>query len=58
MSVQQGTAVVGMNDQRASTGNCNMSRYNAIKHGLTAKTPVLPGEDRECTSGCDRWIQS
>ena len=22
-----------------------MSRYNAIKHGLTAKTPVLPGED-------------
>ena len=43
MSVQQGTAVVGMNDQRASTGNA--SRYNAIKHGLTAKTPVLPGED-------------
>ena len=43
MSVQQGTAAVGMNDQRAST--CNASRYNAIKHGLTAKTPVLPGED-------------
>ena len=44
MSEQQGTAVVGMNDQRASTRNA--SRYNAIKHGLTAKTPVLPGEDR------------
>ena len=43
MSVQQGAAVVGMNDQRASTRNA--SRFNAIKHGLTAKTPVLPGED-------------
>ena len=43
MSVQQSAAVVGMDDQRAST--CNASRYNAIKHGLTAKTPVLPGED-------------
>ena len=21
------------------------SRYNAVKHGMTAKTPVLPGED-------------
>ena len=39
----QGTAVVGMKEQRASTGNG--SRFNAIKHGLTAKTPVLPGED-------------
>ncbi len=43
MSEQQGGTVVGMNDQRASTGNA--SRFNAIKHGLTAKTPVLPGED-------------
>ena len=36
---------MGMNDQRASTGSYNSSRYNAVKHGLTAKTPVLPGED-------------
>ncbi len=43
MGVQQGAAVAGMNDQRASS--YNVSRYNAIKHGLTAKTPVLPGED-------------
>ncbi len=43
MSVQQGSAMVGMNDQRASIGKG--SRFNAVKHGLTAKTPVLPGED-------------
>ncbi len=43
MSVQQVGTVVGMNDQRASTGKG--SRFNAVKHGLTAKTPVLPGED-------------
>jgi hypothetical protein len=43
MGEQHGAAVVGMNDQRASTGKG--SRFNAIKHGLTAKTPVLPGED-------------
>ncbi len=42
MSVQ-GAAVVGMNDERASQGSA--SRFNALKHGLTAKTPVLPGED-------------
>src|SRR5438874_274357 len=23
------------------------SRFNALKHGLTARTPVLPGEDPE-----------
>ena len=42
-AVPQGASVVGMNDLRVSTGNA--SRFNAIKHGLTAKTPVLPGED-------------
>ena len=25
----------------------NAGRFNAVKHGLTAKTPVLPGEDPE-----------
>ena len=40
---EQGGVVVGMKDQRASTRNA--SRFNALKHGLTAKTPVLPGED-------------
>ena len=43
MSEQQVGTVVGVNDQRASTGKG--SRFNAVKHGLTAKTPVLPGED-------------
>src|SRR5262249_8203291 len=27
------------------TSNGNASRFNAAKHGLTAKTAVLPGED-------------
>ena len=40
---QHGGVVVGMKDQRASTRSA--SRFNALKHGLTAKTPVLPGED-------------
>ena len=43
MSEQQSGTVVGMRDQRASTRN--LARFNALKHGLTARTPVLPGED-------------
>ena len=43
MSERQRGVVVGMNDQGASTRSA--SRFNAVKHGLTAKTPVLPGED-------------
>jgi hypothetical protein len=27
------------------------SRFNALKHGLTARTPVLPGEDPEAYRG-------
>ena len=43
MSVKHSAAVVGMNDVQAPTGS--RSRFNAVKHGLTAKTAVLPGED-------------
>ena len=43
MSKQQNAAVVGMNGVQAPTGS--RSRFNAVKHGLTAKTAVLPGED-------------
>ena len=39
----QGAAVGGMDERVAPTRNG--SRFNAVKHGLTAKTPVLPGED-------------
>ncbi len=42
MSLQCAT-VAGGDDRCAPTRNG--SRFNAIKHGLTAKTPVLPGED-------------
>ncbi len=57
MSVQQGAAFVGMNDQRASTGKG--SRFNAVKHGLTAKTPVLPGEDpAELQAKIDEYTRS
>ncbi len=39
----QAAAAVETGGPVARTGNG--SRFNAIKHGLTAKTPVLPGED-------------
>src|SRR5215831_6135752 len=33
------------------------SRFNAIKHGLKAKLPVLPGEDAQLYQGrLDAWI--
>src|SRR5947207_12841667 len=34
----------------------NRSRFNAVKHGLSAKTLVLPGEDGEAFQGrLDSW---
>ncbi len=38
----QGATVAGGDDRRVQTSD---RRFNAVKHGLTAKTPVLPGED-------------
>ncbi len=38
----QGAAVGGSDERFIPSGD---RRFNAIKHGLTAKTPVLPGED-------------
>jgi hypothetical protein len=37
-------------DNRTSN-TCNHSRYNAVKHGLTAKTLVLPGEHPAALQG-------
>ena len=35
------------NEGRQSEEKLNRSRFNALKHGLTARTAVLPGEDPE-----------
>ncbi len=37
-------ALIGVEEQQ-SEGNYDRSRFNALTHGLTAKTAVLPGED-------------
>ncbi len=42
----QSQALIGVEEQQ-SEGSYDRSRFNAVKHGLTAKTAVLPGEDRE-----------
>ena len=41
----QGEVVVNGDEGCAPPKERNASRFNAVKHGLTAKTPVLPGED-------------
>ncbi len=38
-------ALIGVEEQQS--GGYDRSRFNALKHGLTAKTAVLPGEDPE-----------
>jgi hypothetical protein len=45
-------AAINRRNARKSTGprtaaGKDRSRFNALKHGMTAKTPVLPGEDAE-----------
>ncbi len=40
----QSQALIGGEEQQ-SEGNYDRSRFNAVKHGLTAQTAVLPGED-------------
>ncbi len=40
----QSQALIGVEEQQ-SEGNYDRSRFNALKHGLTAKTAVFPGED-------------
>ncbi len=42
----QSQALIGVEEQQ-SEGNYDRSRFNALKHGLTAKTALLPGEDPE-----------
>src|SRR5262249_10729181 len=42
-------AAANLENSKRSTGpKCTeRSRYNALKHGLRAKSPILPGEDAE-----------
>src|SRR5215471_9311297 len=42
-------AAAGLENSRRSTGpkNTERTRFNALKHGLRAKSPILPGEDPE-----------
>src|SRR4051812_24503321 len=54
-------AAINRRNAQKSTGprtaqGKSRSRFNALKHGLTAKTPVLPGEDADAYQGrIDAW---
>ena len=49
------------NSQRSkgptSDAGKSRSRYNALKHGMTAKTVLLPGDDPEVFAGRLRYLQ-
>ncbi len=52
-------AEISRQNSRRSTGpkseiGKSRSKYNALKHGLTAKLPVLPQEDPEAFRGAWR----
>src|SRR5262245_47080817 len=34
------------------------AKFNALKHGLTAATPVLPGEDPEAFRRLEAWAEA
>ena len=60
--VSQARIEANRNNSRRSTGPTSAigksrSRFNALKHGMTAKTQVLPSEDPALFhEGIDRWI--
>ena len=54
-------AEISRRNARKSTGpktpeGKNRSKFNAMKHGMDAKTPVLPGEDAEAYRRADRRL--
>jgi len=61
MTTRADRAEINRRNARKSTGPKTpegkaRSRFNAVKHGMTAKTPVLPGEDAEALQArLDAW---
>src|SRR5215469_9295231 len=61
LSAAERTAISRQNGQKSrgpkSPQGKARSRFNALKHGLKAKLPVLPGEDAQQYQGrLDAWI--
>jgi hypothetical protein len=61
LSAAERAAISRQNGQKSrgprSAEAKNRSRFNALKHGLKAKLPVLPGEDAQEYQGrLDAWI--